>query len=72
MNQSKAKPKRPRPVASDLILIDSVAVQPAPQAVEKVFSCPDHWPSISAAEDEHPGLPVEADLASGDGAARAA
>src|SRR3954453_20263918 len=48
MNQSNARPKRPRPVARDLIFTDSVAVQLSPQMTVKVFSCPDHWPSISA------------------------
>src|SRR4051794_38858455 len=54
MNQSKAKPTRPRPVRSDLIFIVSVAVQPAPQAAVKVFSWPDHWPSISAPKTNIP------------------
>src|SRR5712675_134458 len=59
MNQSNAKPKRPRPVASDLILIDSVAVQRAPQATVKVFSCPDHWPSISAPKTNIPACQLK-------------
>src|SRR3981189_3128679 len=59
MNQSKAKPKRPRPVASDLILMDSVAVHPGPQAAEKVFSCPDHWPSISARKTNIPACQLK-------------
>jgi hypothetical protein len=68
MNQSKAKPKRPRPVASDLIFIVSVAVQPAPQGV--LLARP--LTVDLRAEDKHPGLPVEPDLASGNGAARGA
>src|ERR1700704_4464046 len=59
MNQSKAKPTRPRPVASDLIFMDSVAVQPAPQATEKVFSCPDPWPSISAPKTNTPACQLK-------------
>ena len=59
MNQSKAKPKRPRPVASDLIFMDSVAVQPGPQAAEKVFSCPDHWPSISPPKTNIPACQLK-------------
>src|SRR3954451_6806447 len=59
MNQSNAKPKRPRPVASDLIFIDSVAVQLAPQATVKVFSCPDHWPSISPPKTNIPACQLK-------------
>jgi len=59
MSQSNANPKRPRPVASDLIFIDSVAVQLAPQVTVKVFSCPDHWPSISAPNTNMPACQLK-------------
>ena len=45
MSQSKANPKRARPVVSDLILMASLAVQPGVGGVqmsETVFDCPDH------------------------------
>src|SRR4029077_23721 len=59
MSQSNANPKRPRPVASDLIFIDSVAVQLAPQVTVKVFSCPDHWPSTSAPNTNIPACQLK-------------
>src|SRR3982074_2357036 len=59
MIQSNAKPKRPRPVTSDLIFMDSVAVQPGPQATVKVFSCPDHWPSISPPKTNIPACQLK-------------
>src|SRR4029078_11647289 len=59
MNQSNAKPKRPRPVTSDLILIVSVAVQVAPQGVVRVFCCPDHWPSISPPKTNIPACQLK-------------
>src|SRR3954465_13511224 len=59
MNQSNARPKRPRPVARDLIFTDSVAVQLGPQMTVKVFSCPDHWPSISAPNTNIPACQLK-------------
>src|ERR1700704_2100057 len=59
MNQSNARPTRPRPVASDLIWIVSVAVQVAPQVVVKVFCCPDHWPSISPPKTNIPACQLK-------------
>src|SRR3954468_19113859 len=59
MNQSKAKPTRPRPVEIDRILIDWVAVQPASQLVVKVFSWPDHWPSISPPKTNIPACQLK-------------
>src|SRR4029079_7630028 len=59
MNQSKAKPTRPRPVEIDRILIDWGAVQPASQLVVKVLSCTDHWPSISPPKTNIPACQLK-------------